>query len=596
MKKFIQPSFFFRTPNVDKFGTDALGRMLVNILKLNKINKVYSGIYEKSGIDFIDALIEKLDLKYDINPDELNRIPKQGAFIIISNYPFGGLDALILIKILHHIRPDIKIVARYVLKEIKPVEEFFFTTNPFAAKRPSTGVSAIKKIIEHLKGEHPVIIFPAGEVATYDTDSKRITDKRWQDSAIRFIKKSKVPVVPIYFHGTNRNLFHLLGVIHPLMRTFRLPSDLLNKRNKVLRIRIGTPITVKEQENLTNYQKYGRFLRAKTFALDSTLEVKKFFNTNIFREKKEQIIIDAVSPEKIDQEVQHLKKDYLLIQNQNFIVICAPSIEMPNTLTEIGRLREITFREVGEGTNRSSDIDEFDLYYHQLFIYDEEEKKIVGAYRVGKGKEIMTQFGVKGFYVQSLFKFSRPIFPLLNETLELGRSFIVKEYQKKPMSLFLLWKGILYFLIKNPEYRYLMGPVSISNRFLKISKNLIIEFIKSTVYDYDLAQYVKPRKKFTTKDKFDTDIVLEAADKDISKIDKFIADIEPTNFRIPVLLKKYLQQNAKIIGFNIDPKFNNALDGLMILDLYEVPINTIKSLSKEINDDSILERFQNLTT
>lgn len=553
-----------------------------------------TSIYQDADIKIIDALINKLEINFELNQEELSKIPKEGAFIVVANHPFGGLDAALLIKILHEIRPDIKIISKYILKEIKPLAEKYFIKNPFAGRKSSVNSNQIETITEHLNNDHPLIFFPAIKIASYNTDTKTITDKPWNDKVIRFIRKSKVPVVPIYLHGSQRNLFQILGMYHPLMRTIRLPKELKSKRSKQISIRIGTPILLKDQENISNIHKYGRFLRAKTFALDSSIEVKKFFSTSLFREKKEQEIIAAVSPEKIDQEVQYLKEDYLLIQSQNFIVICAPSIEMPACLTEIGRLRETTFREVGEGTNRSSDIDEFDLYYHQLFIYDEEAKKIVGAYRVGKGKEIMSQYGAKGFYVQSLFRFSKPLYPVLNETIELGRSFIVKEYQRKPMSLFLLWKGILYFLLKNPEYRYLLGPVSISNQFTKISKSLIIEFLKSTVYDYELAQYIKPKKAFTTKGKFDTDIVLEATDKDISKIDKFIADIEPTNFRMPVLLKKYLQQNARIIGFNIDPKFNNALDGLMILDLYEVPLNTVKSLSKEINDDSILERFQNI--
>jgi putative hemolysin len=255
-------------------------------------------------------------------------------------------------------------------------------------------------------------------------------------------------------------------------------------------------------------------------------------------------------------------------------------------------LREITFREVGEGTNRSIDIDEFDLYYHQMFIWDEEAERIVGAYRIGKGKDILEQYGKRGFYLQSLFKISDDFKPVLNESLELGRSFVIREYQRKPMPLFLLWKGILYFLLKNPEYRYLIGPVSISNNYSKISKDLIIRFILQNHLNWKMAQFVKPRNSYKFKsDNPDFNILMENMERDINRLDKAIGDLDELNSGLPVLLKKYIKLNAKIIAFNVDPKFNNCLDGLIMLDVNDVPKSTIESLSKEANDGSILERF-----
>jgi putative hemolysin len=215
----------------------------------------------------------------------------------------------------------------------------------------------------------------------------------------------------------------------------------------------------------------------------------------------------------------------------------------------------------------------------------------VGAYRVGKGRDIMDIYGVRGFYIQSLFRLNRRLHPLLSQSLELGRSFIIPEYQRRPLPLFLLWKGILYFLLKNPEYRYLIGPVSISNRFSNFSKELIIRFITEYYYNDDIARYIRPRKKFTVAlHHLDTDILIESA-SDLTKLDRIIKDIETAQNNMPVLLKKYLKQNGKIVGFNIDPKFNNALDGLLVLDLFDVPPATIAALSKEVDDKGILERF-----
>jgi putative hemolysin len=365
----------------------------------------------------------------------------------------------------------------------------------------------------------------------------------------------------------------------------------MNKRKKLIQIRIGKAISVIDQAELSEPGRYGRYLRAKTYALSSSLEVKKFFLPAAHRLKKEEVIIDPVPIDKIEAEIRAIKDDCLLFKSSGFQVYCAPSQRIPGILTELGRLREITFREIGEGTNKKIDIDEFDIYYHQLFVYDIEAKKIVGAYRVGKGKDILREYGLSGFYIRSLFKIDKQFAPILEESIELGRSFIIKEYQRKPMPLFLLWKGILYFLIKNPEYRFLIGPVSISNRFSNFSKNVMVGFIKKNYYKSEFAKHVKPRKKFklTKVTNLDMDILYEITGN-ISKLDQLISDIE-TNYRMPVLLKKYLQLNGKIISFNIDPKFNECLDGLIVLDVNDVPIETIASLSKEFKDESIMDRF-----
>jgi putative hemolysin len=261
-------------------------------------------------------------------------------------------------------------------------------------------------------------------------------------------------------------------------------------------------------------------------------------------------------------------------------------------MNELGRLREITFREVGEGTNQSTDVDEFDLYYDQLIIWDNDGQQIVGGYRIGKGADIFDQFGIKGFYTQSLFKMKSGFEETLKQSLELGRSFIVKEYQRKPLPLFLLWKGILYFLLKNPEYRYLIGPVSISNTYSGISKELIIRYIMANFFDYKRAAFVKPRNRFkvTTNDQH-LNTALENMTPDLHSLDKFIGDIDQYNSGLPVLLKKYLGLNAKIVAFNVDPKFNDCIDGLLILDIFDVPKTTVESLLKEVNDTSLLTRL-----
>ena len=584
--KLIETEDFMRAAKLSKFGGESVAKLLMLLLKLNKINKFYSENYKKDGLEFIDAVINELDLKFEVSDEEINRIPLKGPFITVSNHPYGGIDGILLIKLITIARPDFKVMANFLLQKVEPLKDYFLGVNPFEThKGVKSSLGGLKDAYNRLGEGTPLGIFPAGEVSTYNEDLK------WQNSVLKFIKKAGVPIVPVYFQGTNSRVFHILGLIHPLLRTVKLPSELFNKKNKIIKIRIGNPISVAEQNEFTDIARYGRFLRAKTYALGTPIEVKKFFIPGLKRLVKEEKIIDPVPQKKILKEIEFLNENHLLFQSGNFKVFCAPSFEMPNILNEIGRLREITFREIGEGTNRKLDIDEFDLYYNQLFVWDCETRQIVGAYRAGKGKEIMEKYGVKGFYIQSLFKIAKPFYPILEQAIELGRSFVVKEYQKKPMSLFLLWKGILYFLIKNPEYRYLIGPVSISNRFSNFSKRVIIDFIKANYFNDELAKYIKPRNSFEVPEtNIDTEIILGDS-RDLNKLDKFIKDVDPSNYNMPVLLKKYLKQHGKIICFNTDPKFNNALDGLIINDLFDIPMDTITSLSKEINDETILERF-----
>ena len=590
----IEPQDIHKVSKLNKLGGEVIGKLLLQLFRYNKLKKIYSKNIDKDGIEFINSVIDQLDISIDISPEELQKIPTDGPFITVSNHPLGGIDGLLLIKIISQKRPDFKIFANFLLQKIEPLQQYIFSTNPFGKNNNrSQQMSTLKNAISHLKDGKPLGIFPALEVSHYQPEKNLISDSYWRYEVINFIKRAQVPVIPIHFKGNRNSFIQLFRRIHPLYRTIKVQSELLNKKNKKIKISIGSPVTVKEQNEIKDVYRFGRFLRLKTFTIGTSLEVRKHFKVRIKKQETIEPVIDPAPAKDLEAEINNLKKDYLLFTHRKFDVICAPSMEIPIVLNEIGRLREITFREVGEGTNHSIDLDEYDLYYHQLIIWDTEKNKIVGAYRMGKGKEIMDQYGIKGFYLESLFKMKNGIKPVLKEAIELGRSFIVKEYQREPMSLFLLWKGILFFLVNNPDYRYLIGPVSISNKYSTLSKALIVEFIEANFFNRDLAKYIEPRTKFKVQFNKDIDkeVMLEYTESDIKKFDKFIKDVEPY-YTMPVLLKKYLQQNAKIIGFNVDPAFNNCLDGLIILDLFDVPMETIESMTKEFEDNAeIFERI-----
>jgi len=575
---------FISATNLSKFRLGLLAGFLMRITHLKKMNKAYHRAYSENGLEFIEKAFQEFGITYEVDAKELENIPKEGAFITVSNHPFGGIDGLMLIKTLAEKRSDFKVMANFLLEKIDPIKDYLLSVNPFEElKGRKSSFQGIKNAIQHLEKGSPVGIFPAGEVSTYHKESKVSLDRQWQNSVIRIILQAKVPVIPVYFTGTNSKIFHLLGKINPLLRTARLATELFNKKKQTLRMRVGKPIAFKDLEEFDSADQVGRFLRAKTYSLGSTLQVKKSLFKRPIKLKKPKQIVDAIPKEVLKNEVEGVSSDYLVQNQGKFSLYIAPHTSIPNLLLEIGRLREITFRETGEGTNKKIDLDEYDLYYHHLFIWDNDNDRLVGGYRMAKGKEIMDIYGVNGFYINTLFKITEEFHPYLEKSIELGRSFIIKEYQKTPIPLLLLWRGIWYYLLSHPEYKYLTGPVSISNEISNFSKSLLIEYIKSNFFDRELSQYIKPRKRF--KPDFgvvDANLILEKAHNNINYFDKYIEEIETSKMKIPVLLKKYLKQNAKILGFNIDPKFNNSLDGLIFLALNDIPQAMVDRLNKDL--------------
>jgi len=584
--KIITTEEFAKATKLDKLKMPGLAALLMEIMKINDVNKLFAQAQPKQGPEFVDAILEGLGVTIEFDERELKNIPTDGAFVAIANHPYGGIEGMVLLKILCMVRPDAKLMANFILKKIPNLSDYFIAVNPFENIDHSSSISGLKNTLGLLAEGTPIGIFPAGEVSTFKIETQQVTDRKWHPVVGKIIAKAKVPVVPIYFHGNNGLLFNLLSVIHPALRTAKLPSELFNKQGQTIKLRIGKPIHVADIPDNNNATKLLNYLRAKTYALGTGLEEEKklFDPRNLFKIKKDaEEIAFETDRNVIDKEVESLREDYLTWTEKNYEVYIAPTPAIPNIIREIGRLREITFREVGEGTNKSIDLDEYDIYYHHLFIWDTEAKRIVGAYRIGLGDEIFYSRGKKGFYTAEVFKIKGQFTPVLKASLELGRSFIRSEYQGKALPLFLLWKGVLKYLLDNPRYRYLIGPVSISNSFSTFSKSLMVDYITKNHFDHDMAQYVRPRKKFKVDfSKIDTDLLLEGTDDSLKGLDNIISEVETRNMKVPVLLRQYIALNAKIICFNIDPKFSDSLDGFLVLDLHNVPREMLEKLGKNL--------------
>jgi len=573
------------------FGTFA-GWLLMKTLKISTLNKIYDRNKHLNELEFLNAILDEFQIRFEIPEEDLKRLPKDGAYITISNHPLGGIDGILLLKLMLEREPNFKIIANFLLHRIEPMKPYIMPVNPFENhKNAKSSVVGIKETLRHLSDGKPLGMFPAGEVSTYK-DGKLVVDKAWEEGAIKVIRKAQVPVVPIYFHAQNSKLFYLLSKISDTMRTAKLPSELLTQKDRTIKVRIGKPISVNEQNEHERIEEYSEFLRRKTYMLANSFdEASKFQALQSTKPSKNvKQIAHPANHDKILEEIVALRKeDSRLLQSKNYEVFLVSADKIPNILHEIGRLREITFREVGEGTNESLDLDKFDMYYQHMFLWDEETQQIAGAYRMGLGKAIFSQYGIESFYLNDLFRFEPELNTMMTQSIEMGRAFIIKEYQQKPMPLFLLWKGIVHTTLRHPEHKYLIGGVSISNQFTEFSKSLMIEFMKSHYYDPYVAQYVHPKRAYKVKLKdADKDFVFNEAEADLNKFDKIIDEIEPGNLRLPVLIKKYIKQNARVIAFNVDPLFNNAVDGLMYIRIADLPESTVKPVMEEFQAE--LER------
>ena len=565
-----------------------IARIVMWFLRLHKINSIYDRCVANSDeAHFTSSLLYQFRANYHISPSELERIPTKGPVVLVSNHALGGLDGIMLIHLLQEVRPDFKLMANFILERVTRLKKWFIGVNPFDDNLTSkSSIGGFRQVLRHLENDGLFAVFPAGEVASKLKKQVPI-DPTWNAATMRLIQRAKVPVVPVYFHARNSPLFYRLAKIHPLLRTARLPAELLTQRHRSIDIRIGKPIAVKDQDNHQSIEDYSSFVRRKLYMLSNIFERKSILKRvpRALNRKNNSVmpIAPAVPPSLLEPEIIALKNSgKSLLVSKDYELFLTSSELIPNILTEIGRQREITFRAVGEGTNKPLDLDHYDNDYLHLFLWDHKARTLVGAYRLGLGKQLMNAHGISGFYLSELFKFEPEIMYMFNNSIELGRAFVSQTYQQRPMPLFLLWKGIIHATLRYPEYDYLMGSVSISNQFSKFTKSLMIEFMRSHYYDPYLAQYITPKKEFKVKlDDADKEFVFDETSADLNKFDKLIDEVEPGALRLPVLIKKYIKQNARVASFNVDPLFNNAIDGLMYIKIKDIPSSTVKPVLEE---------------
>jgi putative hemolysin len=572
-------------------GLDPLINCLLKHQRINFHAREVMGM-DLAGSNFFDNGLKSLGVEYEVREEDLKRIPKTGPVMVVANHPYGGVDGIIMGSLLQKVRPDSKLMVNYLLNKLEGIRPHVIKVDPFGgANAAISNLGPMRESLRWLKNGGLLATWPAGTVSHWHWRQRRVTDPQWTEHVAGVIQKTRATVVPVYFEGRNSLLFQIAGLIHPLLRTLLLPREMLRLNGSKIRVHIGNPIGPSKCDKFSGNREIMDFLRLKTYILQNREVAEKVSFRFSRRQRKKADPVPFAAPieaDLLEREVNHLGADQLLAEHNEFRIFCARAKDIPLVLKEIGRLREVTFRAVGEGTGLARDLDRFDDYYLHLFMWNSAEREVAGAYRLGLTDEILRNQGESGLYTTTLFRYKPGVLDRLNPAVELGRSFITAKYQKKPLSLGLIWKGIGKFISQNPRYRILFGPVSISKEYQTLSKNMIVMYLKENTLDPDFSSMVKARKPPRSKhlgglDRYSFNTTV----RDIEDVSALISEIEREERGVPVLLRQYLKLNATMLSFNVDPEFNDCIDGLVLVDLVKT---NEKTLRRYMGDEGA-ERF-----
>ncbi|MCG3178474.1 MAG: hypothetical protein BIFFINMI_00801 [Phycisphaerae bacterium] len=569
-------------------GLSVLTRPAVEkVLAFGRLNDLYTRV-NTCGLEasFFDRTLRMMDVQVEVSEADLAAVPKTGPLVIVANHPFGGLEAIILGQLLERIGRPFRFLANFMLAIMPELGELIFPVDPFGGRESTRrSIAGIKGAMRWVADGGALAIFPAGEVAHARLGRLGVTDPPWHASVGRIIQRTGAPVLPVFFEGRNSLAFQLMGLVHPRLRTMMLGRELLNKQRRRVGVHIGHAIEATRLAAMDDPEELIGYLRVRTHLLRSRSSESSAAHVGPTG-RNEEPVVDPVDPALLAEELERLDPSQLLVANGTMDVWRARAEQIPNLLREIGRLRELAFRAVGEGTGRSIDLDRFDQTYLHLFVWDRSVGRVVGAYRLGATDEILAGEGKSGLYTSTLFDFKSRLLRQLDPALELGRSFVTPDYQKSYAALMLLWKGIGHYVVANPRYRMLLGPVSVSNDYSSMSRCLLMQFLRQNRFLGDMARLVRPKHPpHATPLRDFSPGQLSMVVRDLDEVDDLIRQLESDRRSMPVLLRQYLKLNGRLIGFNIDPQFGDVLDALMLIDLTLVDRRVLRKYLGEGTDE-----------
>lgn len=547
-----------------------LSRLLDRISGLATIDRLYQRLPPSSDDqDFLQQVLDLFAVEVEVSARDLAHIPRQGPAVVVANHPFGAIEGVIMARLLRTLREDVRIMANGLLGRFEEIAHLFIAVDPFGGKTAARrNLRPLREAMRWVQDGGLLMVFPAGEVSNLQLPRLAVTDPPWNPAVAAIVRRTGANVVPVFVHGSNGALFHLCGLLHARLRTAMLARELLNKSHRRVRLTIGAPLANDHLRRHAEDAEMIAFLRLRTYllGLHDRDRARRGGRGEAAPRTREQVV-DAVPRRLLQAEFESLPASQTLVSAEQWRVVCARARQIPWTLQEIGRLRELSFRAAGEGTGRAVDVDLFDDYYLHLYLWNAATQEIAGAYRIGLVDEIVGRYGLRGLYTHSLFKYGRRLLDGMSPALELGRSFVRPEYQRSHVALMLLWRGIGEFVVRNPRYATLYGPVSISNDYQPLSRALLVDFLGRSHPQADGAREVRPRKPFRTPARLRRQAGDLGALGGLDAVDALIAGIEPDGKGTPVLVRHYLRMGGRFLGFNVDDQFGDALDGLVMVDL-----------------------------
>lgn len=545
-----------------------------------KIRDLYRRVQQSPDGFRLENLLAQMRIDLRVDPTDCARIPAHGPVVVVANHPYGVLDGAILTVLLTRVRPDVKVLTNFLLHDVPELKKHCIFVDPFQTDRSiESNRKPLREALACLQQGGALAIFPAGEVSHWQMPAAQISDPPWSDTAIRLIRRTGATTVPVYFCGHNGIRFQLLGMIHPSLRSAFLLQEFLQQEGRKVEVRVGSAIPADAICSIKDDREAMEYLRSRTYLLARRTRQESHFPFNLrtrLAVKIQERLAEPVRTELLTKEIERLPAERILAENGDLAVYLGKAQEIPNLLLEIGRLRELTFRRAGEGSGKGRDLDLFDEYYWHVFLWHKTKRELVGAYRAGDTAEIIAERGVEGLYTNTLFRYDERLFKRLGPALELGRSFVRPEYQRQYAPLLLLWKGIARLVALRPEIPVLFGAVSISNEYNEASREMIYRFFESRMQRDDLAGLIEPRRPFRVSRlrRWDCRSMCRAL-RDLDDLSQPVTDVEADGKGIPILLRQYAKIGGKMIGFNVDRRFSNVLDGLVVVDLRQTETDVL---------------------
>lgn len=495
----------------------------------------------------------ELPFKAKIIEKDFKNIPEKGPFIAVVNRFSEYYEELAMIELLHNQRPDIRIIS--LNANTKDYVNAIYIKSGSVNDWDKTRDKIIKEIKLANKEDYPIVIFPTRKKKMLGFDQLG-----WDKEIVKTIFLSRLPIIPIYCKWDNKFQNYPLG--------FSLSSIYTNTTAKnFLNVKIGKSILEKQIKGFQNSEAFRKYLYALTFSLGHTIELDSFFKTKL--KKKSEEVLSPISNELVHYDVKNLPKESLILEDGQYQVYYSSALNLPSALKQIGILREQSMRDQERGTGKKMDIDEFDVFYYQVFIWDKKQLKILGGFRMSFCDWILQHYGKKGLYSNRLFQYDNKMNEFLLESIEIGKIFFANKLKEDDQMIHLMWKIISTIHLKFNQYKHIISTLEMDLISSDFSKKSLVVFLKQFYTKENIKEHISARTpykyRFSSKEKLTYESLHLRKEQTI--FEENAEEIIPFYTTIPESIRNYIYENMRFLDFALDKDHEDALVGLYTIQL-----------------------------